>query len=286
MAVYKHTYRAYVGKLTPLWSRPMILTRSSYARLFQNRFLAIFLALCFFYPMLCVAYIYLMHNNSFLLLFRIQPGQLWQVDGRFFYLFCNVQGALAYLLIAFIGPNLVSPDLVNGAMQLYFSRPFSRLEYVVGKISVLMILLSMITWVPGLSIYTIEGSIEGWDWFTAHFWLAGALFISLFAWIFVLSLLALAMSAWVKWKIAAGALVLGIFFAGAGLGNAINQVMHTSYGSLIDLTEVVHTVWADLLRYDSGATLSVAYAWTVLVLACVLCAWLLARRIRAFEVVK
>jgi len=105
-------------------------------------------------------------------------------------------------------------------------------------------------------------------------------------WIAVLSLMALAFSACVKWRIAAGALVLGVVFAGAGLGTAINNVMKTQYGSLIDITQVAHTIWADLLRYDSGSEMPVADAWIVLAAAAAISLWMLIRRVRAFEVIR
>jgi ABC-2 type transport system permease protein len=193
---------------------------------------------------------------------------------------------MAYLLTAFVGPTLVSPDLVNGAMPLYFCRPFSRAQYVAGKMTVLMALLALITWVPGVLLFIIESSVTGWDWGLNHLWIGGGLFVGLVVWDAVLSLIALALSAWVKWRIAAGAMVLGVFFAGAGFGSAIDNVLRTNYGSLIDLTQVAHTVWADLLRFDSGTDMSVRDAWIVLIVTCVLCAILLARRVRAFEVVK
>ena len=62
--------------------------------------------------------------------------------------------------------------------------------------------------------------------------------------------------------------------------------MRTHYGALIDLSQVIHTIWADLFRHDVRMDLSVTEAWTVLGVTCVLCLGLLARRIRAFEVVK
>ena len=46
-------------------------------------------------------------------------------------------------------------------------------------------------------------------------------------WVLLLSLIALAVSAFVKWRIAAGALLLGIFVAGAGFGTAINNIVRT-----------------------------------------------------------
>src|SRR5205807_9644984 len=106
---------------------------------------------------------YLTHNLSFLKTFNIPAGNFLEINGRFFSVFCNVQGGMAYLLTAFVGPSLVSPDLNNNALPLFFCRPFSRTEYVAGKMSVLLFLLSAITWVPGLILFTIHASLSGWD---------------------------------------------------------------------------------------------------------------------------
>lgn len=285
MAVYKRQYKGYSGRITPAWSRFFILTRNGWTRLFQSRFIAIYLAGCGFFPLLCAAYIYLRHNPTFMALLRVRNNVL-PIDGSFFYYICVVQGSLAFLLTAFVGPSMVSPDLVNGAMPLYLCRPFSRAEYVAGKLILLLYILALITWIPGLILFIVQGTEEGFDWVSANLWIAEGLVIGLFVWTLVLSLLALAMSAWVKWRIAAGALVLGVFFGGAGFGAAINNVMRTNYGTLLDLNQVAHVVWADLLRYDSNADISVGQAWLALTAAALICGWLLARRVRAFEVIR
>jgi ABC-2 type transport system permease protein len=286
VAVYKRTYKGYSGTLTPEWSRFLILTRYSYSRLFQSKFLILFLSGCFFYPLGAALFIYLSHNLSFLKTFNIQAGDIFDINPRFFLFFCNFQGAMAYLLTAFVGPSLVSPDLTNSALPLYFCRPFTRTEYIAGKMSVLLILLSLITWVPGLVLFAIQGDLAGWEWTKTHLWLAGAIFIGPLVWITVLSLIALAMSAWVKWKVAAGALILGVFFAGAGFGHAINGVLRIKSGTLIDLTEVNSTIWGAMFRYDTGTGLDLTNAWMALGIACGLCLWLLMKKVRAFEVVK
>jgi ABC-2 type transport system permease protein len=286
MAVYKRNYAGYAGKLTPRWPRFFILTRYSFARLFQSRLLVIFMALCLCYPLGCIAFVYLSHNASFLKMIQFRGDEFLHIDGRFFYAFCVVQGTLAYLLTAFIGPNLIAPDVANGGMQLYLCRPFSRAEYVLGKLCVLLILLSLITWIPGLLIFFIKASLAGWAFVQEKSWLVGGMIFGLLVWIALLSLIALAISAYVRWKIAAGALLLGVFFLGAGFGAAINGVFRTGWGSFIDLTQVIHTIWADLLRYDNGTDMLTGQAWIVLGIASAICLRLLAKRVRAFEVVK
>jgi ABC-2 type transport system permease protein len=266
----------------------MILPRYSFARLWQSKFLVMFFMACFFYPLGCVGYIYLANNLSILSSFGIPTplGNVLKVQPSLFLYFCYVQAAFTYLLTAFVGPSLVSPDLVNGAMPLYLCRPFSRAEYIAGKMSVLVYLLSMVTWVPGLILFVIQASLAGWEWTKENYWIAGSLFIGLMVWILLLSLLALALSAWIKWKIAAGGLVLGVFFAGAGFGTALNSVMRTSYGSLLNLTEVMFTIWSKLFRWPEDTGISVEASWICVAVVCAVCLWLLVRRVRAFEVVK
>src|ERR1700683_2606963 len=111
MAVYKRTYKSYTGPLTPAWSRFMILPRYSYSRLFQSRFMILFMMACFFFPAGCAGFIYLSHNLTFLSAFIIRAANFLTIDGGFFLTFCNFQAAMAYLLTAFVGPSLVSPDL-------------------------------------------------------------------------------------------------------------------------------------------------------------------------------
>jgi ABC-2 type transport system permease protein len=284
--VYKRTYKRYEGAFTPGWSRFLIVPKSSFTRLFQSKFLVMYLVACFFYPLGCAVFIYLSHNLTFLQTFNIPIGQALSINARFFQFFCGFQSALAYLLTAFVGPGLVAPDLANNALPLYFCRPFTRTEYVLGKMSVLMILLSLITWVPGLLLFLIQSSLAGSEWLHSNLWIAGAIFGGLFLWDVVLSLIALALSAWVKWRIAAGALILGVFFAGAGFGAAINSIVRTKYGGLIDLAQVMSNIWAKMFRDDAVPDVPVADSWAVLALVCALCLWLLARRVKAFEVVK
>ena len=124
---------------------------------------------------------------------------------------------LAFILTAFVGSwaNFLAIS-ANGALPLYFCRPLSRAEYVLGKASVLGILLSQITWIPGLVLFVVQSTLAGPAWMWDNLWIAGSLIVSSLIWIAVLSLLAMALSAWVKWRIVAGALLLAMLFFGAG----------------------------------------------------------------------
>lgn len=286
MAVYKRTYTRYEGALTPEWSRFLILPRASYAKFGQSRLVMTLRNLAFLFPIGCIAFVYVANNLSVLTDLGIPAGSFFKVDESLFLTFCWVQGIFAYLMTALVGPGLVSPDLVNNALPLYLSRPFSRTEYVLGKMSVLAILLSTITWIPGLILFIVQASLAGWDWTKDNLWMGAALVVGLALWVILLSLLALAISAFVKWRIAAAAMLLGIFVAGAGFGSALNAIVRTDYGSLLNLPLVMYTIWMQLFGRVSDTGLSAESAWLAVVVVCAGCLWLLWRKVRAFEVVK
>jgi ABC-2 type transport system permease protein len=285
MAVYRHNYKPYSGTLTPAWSRCLVLFRYSRRNLFRSKFQTALFVACFFFPVLSLFTIYLVHSASFLQQLGIS-SRLISIDNRFFFYFVNVQGVLAFLLTAFAGPGLISPDLANGALPLYFCRPFSRAEYVLGKSSVLAILLSQITWIPGLILFAVQASFAGPRWTWDNLWIAGSVVGSSLIWIAVLSLLAMALSAWVKWRIVAGALLLAVMFFGIGFAQAVNAVMQTELGYFLNLGYLMTTVEKALFQFGDGSQISVTGACVALLGYCGICLVLLMRKVRAYEVVR
>ena len=285
MAVYKRGYRGYAGGLTPPWSRFLIPGRYAFRHAFQSRFLTAFFVACFLYPVGCVAFLYLNHSARLLALFNVH--EIVPIDAEFFYVFLQVQGVAAFLLAAFVGPGLVSPDLANNALPIYFCRPFSRSEYVLGKMSVLVFLLSAVTWAPGLVVFLVQCGLAEPGWLGANLWIAGGIFLASWIRILIFSLLALALSAWIKWRVVAGAALLAVFFVGAGFAQAIDAVLETSNGVYIDLARLIATLEDYLFRQTIHHTnISAAGAWAALLVICCFCLMLLARKVRAYEVVR
>jgi ABC-2 type transport system permease protein len=151
MAVYKKTYRPYDGDLTGSLQRLLVIPRYAFEDLNRSRFLTIFFLASFIYPLVCALVIYVAHNASVLGLLGAQGSERFiSINVTFFMTLLGWQSMLALFLTSFIGPGQISPDLANNALSLYLARPFSRAEYVVGKMMVLLVLLSLMTWVPGL----------------------------------------------------------------------------------------------------------------------------------------
>jgi ABC-2 type transport system permease protein len=300
MAVYKKTYRPYEGALTSSWSRFLVIPRYAFAELRKSRFISLFFIASFIYPLICALIIYVQHNASALGLLGVQGARgLISINVTFFMNLLGWQSMLALFLAAFVGPGQISPDLANNALALYLARPFSRVEYVIGKMSVLAVLMSLMTWVPGLLCFGLQGYLEGWQWMRDNARLAAGTFFSAWIWILLLSLLALALSAWVKWKPAAGGLMFGVFFVAAAFGAVINGVQRTRWGNLFNIGHLIGSVWVQLFEGSKQTTNGAVFfrvmpddhlplwcCWTALGVLSLICLYMLARKIRGAEVVR
>ena len=107
--------------------------------------------------------------------------------------------------------------------------------------AVLVGLLSVVTWVPGLILFLIQASLAGASWVWSNLWMAASNscgFVQSISWFS--ALLAMALSAWIKRKVAAGAALLGVFFSAPAFGQAINAVLRTQHGSLIESRRIAY----------------------------------------------
>jgi|WetSurMetagenome_2_1015567.scaffolds.fasta_scaffold143459_2 ABC-2 type transport system permease protein len=287
MAVYRRRYRAYSGETTGLRSRPSVLTRYAFRELLGSRLFLVYCALCWAAPLVGMVLIYLHFNAFGLAVLQTTVAKLVPIDGMFFLRFLIIQTSLGTVLAAVVGPGLIAPDLTNSALPLYLSRPLTRTGYVAGKLAVLVALMSVLTWVPLELMFALQCGLAGWAWLAANAGIGLAILGSSLAWIGVVSLLTLALSAWVRWRPVATALVFGYFFVSAGLGTLINEVMATEWGDLVNVPELLRTLWFVLFRVPTESDMVPAVAAALALGAtCALFVALLGRRIRAYHVVR
>jgi ABC-2 type transport system permease protein len=286
MAVHRRTYRTYEGALTEPSRRLLVLPRYALRDIFASRLSAFFLFICCVPLIVELVIVYLYHAPSARALLHMAPSEILSIDEHFFYNILALQGGMALAFAAWVGPLIVAPDLANGALTLYLSRPISRTEYVAGKLMALLALLSAITWVPVLIVFAFQGGLAGAGWAASHLRIAIGTLLSSLLWIGLLAFLSVALSAWVRWRAAATGLFFAVFFVGAGMGEMWNQTLKTRWGSLLNLNFLIDLVWRDLFGLQIRRGLPISAAWAVLVGVTLVCAWLLDQRLRAREVVR
>ena len=286
MAVHKRNYRPYQEGHTPGWSRFLVLPRYILQDVFASRIITIFFIVSFMPFLGAMVFVYLRYNVKALEIFDLPIQQLLAIDSTFFLYLLNAQCGFGLVLKVLVGPGLVSMDLVNNALPMYFCRPFSRPEYGVGKMCVLAILLSAITWIPLTVLLVFQASLEGFGWLAENLRILFWVFLGAWVWILLMCFLSLAISAWVRWRPVAGAMLFGVFLVLAGFGEAVNQIVDTRKGTLLNLEAVVDSINAWLFQVDSWSRVPVDQAWLSLGVTLGLCLLILNRKLKAYEIVR
>ena len=289
MAVFRRGYERYDGPLTGPATRFMVFPRFAWGKILGQRFVVILLVLSLFWPLLCAGFVYVSNHADLLPNLggmQASIAKLLEINGNFFAVFMNVQSTFAILLAAIAGPGLVAPDLANNALPLYFARPLSRWTYIGARMTVLFGILSLVTLVPGLFVFGMQASLASSAWLQANWALGQGLVLGFVLYIAMVSLVALTCSAYVKWRVVAGALVLAFFFVLAGAAQMINQILRVEWGSLLNPGFAIYTVWCALLGVEPVE--DAPGAWDCFAVLIVMLAGLLAvllRKLRPVEVV-
>ena len=284
MAVYRREYQRYQGKTEGRFARFLVLPRFSWKKMFRQRLVVLLLVAAAVWPLMCAIFIYISHNADFLNEAAALRNFI-EVNDRFFMTFMSVQKTFAIFLAALTGPGLIAPDLANNALTLYFSRPLTRLDYVLGRLAALTGLLSLVTWVPGLTLFFLQAVMAEGNWGIANWRLGFGIFTGFLLWIFLVALAALASSAWVKLQVIAGGLVLGFFFILSGGAGMINGIFRGTWGHLLNPSWTIERTVYALVGIESPEGPGAAAAISALFIILLLLAFILERKLRPVEVV-
>ena len=287
MAVYRRGYQRYQGPLTSHWERMLVMPRFAWARISEQRFVVILLVVAMFWPLLCGLFIYLSNNLEMLKGFGDGFKKFLAINGMFFLTFMKVQSIFGLILAAVAGPGLVAPDLSNNALPLYFSRPLTRTDYIVSRMLVLVGIMSAVTVAPGLVLFAIQAGMAGGEWLGRSWYMCLSIVAGFAVDIVLVSLVAMTSSAYVKWRVVAGALVLGFFFVMAGAAEMVNQVFRVEWASTFNPWYAIDAVWRGMLDLEIADDKPGVFECAVYLgaLGTGLAA-LLARKLRPVEVVK
>jgi len=292
MSVYKRDYRAYSGRVTSWQTRFLVLVRYGLSEVWSSK---ITIGLFIFSMLPIVVFlvqIYLVNNPVARQIILKGNSRLLDVDAAFFLHVIESQCWLALVLTSWIAPRLITFDLADNALPILLSHPVSRFGYVMGKFVALFASLSPVTWIPCLALYVYQCYSAPPGWASANLRIAAGMLAGIVIWIALLSILGLALSSWVKWRVLANLIIFAAVLVPAGVGGIVSAVLRTKWGFLLNLPVMMTQLWQRLIgapenvRAGHDWSLPSAAIATVLIAVCFLCWAMLNARIRAREVVR
>ena len=199
--------------------------------------------------------------------------------------FFEIQWIFVFFVTVYVGSGLIANDRRSNALQIYLSKPLTRVEYVTGKLGVLVFFLLGVTLLPALALLLVQVMFSASLSFVAeNLFLLPA--ITLYALVQVLlaafSILALS-------SLSNSARYTGILYAGVVLfSNAVFRVVQgfTSTTELAWLSfqanqdQIGDVIFRLPTRFESPWFMSALMILVVIGLS----AWVLERRVRGVEV--
>jgi ABC-2 type transport system permease protein len=176
MPVYEESYRSWEGRLIPKPKTFFVIARTGIRLLWQKGL--IFIMILAYIPFIIKAIqIFVaskVDENSELL----QMVKGLQINPEYFFRIFMGRGAFPgqmvffILVLIFVGAGLIANDRRLKALSIYFSKPVSFWDYVVGKWLVIAFYGSMVTLVPSLLLFLFR-VIPNQDWIflKTYFWI-------------------------------------------------------------------------------------------------------------------
>jgi ABC-type transport system involved in multi-copper enzyme maturation permease subunit len=289
MSVYRLNYHAYAGKVTPLWMRILVVARYGFNEAWSSKITVGLFILSLLPPVVFLVFIYLANNPMARALIGAGSPDL-AINARFFLVVLQMQSWLALVLASWVAPRLMGFDLADNALPILLSHPISRFGYVLGKFLALFGSLSVVTWVPAMILFVDQSYSSQAPWAAGNLRIAFGLMTGTLIWIVFVSIVCLAVSAWVKWRVLATSAIFAAVFIPSGVGAIVSAVLRTRWGFLLNVPYMMSLLWRRLLGspelFGRWGTLPTSSILMMLTLASCLSVGMLNKRVRAREVVR
>jgi len=290
MAVYKRNYTAYTGSVTAVGTRVLVLARYAFEEAWSSKITVGLFIFCLLPSIASLLVIYLANNPIARALVGGRGSDTLAIDAKFFLRVLATQSWLALVLASWIAPRMITLDLADNALPILLSHPISRFGYVFGKFIALFSSLSLVTWLPCLLLFVFQSYSSSQPWEMSNLQIAFGLLAGSVIWIAFLSILGLALSSWVKWRVVATGVIFAAVFVPAGVGAIVSAVLRTKWGLLLNVPVMMSNLWQRLLgapaSFDERFSVPTLAVAAMLSLACLVCVGMLNKRIRAREVVR
>jgi ABC-2 type transport system permease protein len=218
---------------------------------------------------------------------NFQQASFLQPRGETFREFLDQQGIFVFFITIYVGAGLIAADRRANALQLYLSKPLTRWEYVAGKLAILFVFLTLVTFLPAMTLLLVQIGFAGsFAFVRQNLYLVPAITLFSLVQVLLASFTILALSSLSNSSRFVGIMYAGVIFFTGALFNAVRGITGRSWLAWLSPTDALEQLGDAMFRVPTRFDLPVWAA--ALVVAGLIAASLLVleRRVRAVEVVR
>lgn len=200
--------------------------------------------------------------------------------------FLNQQELFVFFITVYAGSGLIADDIRSNALQLYLSRPVTRMQYAAGKFAILATALALVTWLPAMVLLIVQILFAGsLSFVRSHLYLIPAISLFSLIEIAVATFMMLALSSLSKSRWFVAVLYAGLAFFTQAVFAATRIATGGTSFSWISVFSNLIQVGDVIFRLKPHFATPPAVSVAVLALLIAVSIAVLSRRIRAIEVV-
>jgi len=278
MPIHDQGYRRYEGRREPHGRRWWVIARAGIMeRLRERKFLGLllFASVPFFVR---TVMLYLGSN--------VPQATFLEATPSTFREFLDQQSIFVFFISIYVGSGLIANDRRANALQIYLSKPLTRVEYITGKLVTLLVFLTAVTWLPGMLLLLLQMMFAGnFTFLRANVFLFPA--ITLFSAILVLfsAFAMLALSSLSKSRRFVAMMYAGLIFFTAAMYQALRGMTTSRAWAVISPEDTLDVVAAVIFRSPGTPAVPLWAALLTIGVIIGLSIWVLERRVRGVEVV-
>ncbi len=230
MPIYDHSYRTFDGQVVRRFRWWSIVKQEFRVLLSARPFLILLiiaLILFLFRILQIVTYDTLASDPNNIIAQTARQIQLLDVGPRLWYDFLSFQASLVFIACLYAGSGMICDDVRNNLLEVYFSKPLSWRDYVLGKIMTLVLLGFGLTFFPALILILQHNLLApGMETIKETWWLVPASFAYSIAICLPTALGVLASSALFASQRFAGIAIFMVLFANITIGGLLEGLLH------------------------------------------------------------
>lgn len=277
--IHDQSYRRYEGERRPVGHAWRVIAQDGIRQMLAKR---AFLALLLFawIPFIVrTVQIYIVSQYP-------QAGGFLPVSAEMFRDFLDQQGVFVFFMTIYVGAGLIANDRRANALQIYLSKPMLRMEYIGGKLLVLVTFLLFVTLLPSLLLLSLQVAFAGNTTFlSANLFIIPAVLLSSLVTVAVASFTMLALSSLSKSSRFVALMYTGTIFFTAAMFNALRVITGSTRVAWISITANLEQVNDVIFRKAPRFEVPTVICVLVLLALVVVSISVLERRVRGVEVV-
>ena len=217
---------------------------------------------------------------------NFQQASFLAPKGQTFREFLETQKIFVFFVTVYVGAGLIAADRRANALQLYLSKPLTAWEYVAGKLAILCVFLTFVTFVPAMLLLVVQVIFAGsMTFLQQNAYLVPAITLFSVIQILLAASTMLALSSLSKSSRFVGIMFTGVIFFTGALFHAVQGITGKPWLAWLSPTDALEQVGDAIFRLKPRFDFPVSVAAAVVVILIVASFAILARRVRAVEVV-